>query len=1404
MNLGEYVNKLNKAFLLKEAVLNKKRNSLRLTIACSKLIPVSQLERAKNDIRELVQSKSHPDVDCSVNFVFYDLLEQIEKHPSVAKQLLDELADCLPTIAHVLRHSNLEMENGKLVLYYPTGAMDLFGYLNVENKINAVLIRRYGIIDGIVSYPSAQLMLPKPVYQETDGYVSGTSKNTVQQEDADLICGKPIKEEPIQMCDLTEVSNRVVVMGSIISFEARPLNKGGTLLLFGLTDKTNSINCKLFLNKGEKGEQIQAAITQCMNSKKTLKVNGRYVFDTFMGEMCLHVADVVKVDRVLREDKAEKKRVELHLHTKFSSMDALLEADLHHNDAVETAARWGHKAVAITDHGVVHGFPSAVGTASKLGIKVLLGVEGYLIDDGRGISDDGRFAVIDIYMDDMGEPALVVSAAAFDTGNMPEDPFIWRLPVQGATIKSENFYDVVSHMLEFAPDRREQVGKLFSTIEGCTAVITFDRDALKILNDAASTMGHSTEHFIDINALIRHTHTRIYVPTLENIAVFFGDEVPVTAVGRLELFARWYKRLVAEAHESGKHEIPMNIGFTAGYEKTRGHNARHIILLARTAEGLKNLYKLVSFGHTEYFRGVPRIPRTMLMSLRDGIIVGSACEAGELFRAVLEGKDDDEIERIARFYDYLEVQPIGNNDFLRREGKVDGIEGLRALNRKIVELGDRLGIPVVATGDVHFLEPDDSIYRTILMHSKGFADSDIQAPLYFKTTDEMLEEFSYLGEDKAYEIVVKTPNMIADMCDKLKPYLDEQKTYAPTFPGANEELSNMAITMAHKIYGEELPEIVEKRLDKELNSIIKNGYASLYLMAQRLVRKSLSDGYLVGSRGSVGSSFVATMAGITEVNPLPAHYVCPNCQYSDFNFADRLSHCGVDLEDKDCPVCGTPLNKLGYDIPFEVFLGFKGDKTPDIDLNFSGDYQPVAHAYTEEMFGKGHAFRAGTIATVKDKTAFGYVKSYCDDKGIRATNIELSRLAQGCSGVKRTTGQHPGGIVIVPEEYEIFDFTPVQYPADKQDGDIVTTHFDFHAMDDKLVKLDILGHDDPTALRMLFDLTGVDPKTIPLDDKRTMSLFSSTEALGVDLKAIDCDVGSIAIPEFGTSFVRGMLVDTRPTTMEELVRISGLSHGENLWLGNAQDLIKNGTATLSEVICLRDDIMTFLISHGGDPSMSFKTMEAIRKGKHVSPEMEGFMTSINVPRWYIDSADKIKYMFPRAHAAAYVMMAFRIAYYKLNYPLEFYATYLSVRADALALEDVQGGPEDIVARIKEIKRDNNSSSKDEDKIPVLEVVYEMMLRGIKLLPLDLYKSQAKRFVIEDGALRPPFISVSGIGENAALELEKAAKCGKFLSREDFIKRSKANSAVIQKLEQFGILGDLSATNQMSLFDTVLR
>lgn len=1214
-----------------------------------------------------------------------------------------------------------------------------------------------------------------------------------------IIMGRGFAAPVIKMSEVTEESETVTVQGGIISIDVRERKNGGFIVQCFVTDRSNTLPIKLFPSAEKK--EIIDKLNEVKDQGGWINVHGRYQRDEFSGTYCVFPDSIYKTDPVTRKDKAEKKRVELHLHTKMSAMDGFIDAA----DAVKTAAKWGHRAVAITDHGVVQAFPAAVSAADKLkkkgvDIKVIMGVEGYLLPDCEWAEPCAEFAAIELTH--CNGALCAISAIRFNGAGEEKD---FYTPVSTSVPMSDAFRadtGITEQDTLNAPLFKDAVSALMDFISGAKPVV-WDKAAYGELFTESKKRGLDIPAYAAAAMELTRYLCRAPLDDTSSIqgcmAALQNEQLSLKPQDAARALKVQFVKILGKYAELGRARIPLLD--CAPHEKIKGKRSTyHIIIIAKNITGLQNLYKLVSYAHLDYLKGVPRIPRSLLDFYREGLIIGSACEAGELFRAVLENKPHDEICAIAREYDYLEIQPIGNNAFLTREGIVKDDEGLRELNKKIVALGEELGIPVAATGDAHFMEPEDAIFRAIVMSAREFKDAEQQAPLYLRTTDDMLEEFSYLGAEKAEQVVITVPNAIADMCESMKPFLSEKSTYAPKFPGANEELTGICEKRAREIYGDELPDVVRARLDKELKSIIGNDYASLYLSAQRLVSKSLSDGYLVGSRGSVGSSFVATMAGITEVNPLQPHYVCPNCKHSEFDVDLDKYACGVDMPDKACPVCGAKLNKLGYTIPFEVFLGFKGDKTPDIDLNFSGDYQPHAHAYTEVMYGKGHAFRAGTISGLKDKTVYGYVKGYCEQHDAFFTRAETERLVAGCAGVKRTTGQHPGGIVIVPEGYEIFDFTPIQYPADKSEKNTVTTHFDFHAMDDRLVKLDILGHDDPTALRMLQDITGIDPKSLPLDDPETMKIFSSIEPLKITLEELNCDVGSIAIPEFGTSFVRQMLMDTRPTTMEELVRIAGLSHGTGVWLGNAQDLVLGKVATLSQVVCTRDDIMNYLISINMEPSKAFKIMENVRKGRGLTEEMEENMRQVNTPEWFFSSCKKIGYMFPRAHAAAYVMMAFRIAWYKVHRPEAFYAVYFTVRADAFDVSMALGGEEKVLRNIKAIRdKGNKAEQKEQDLLVILEVVYEMNRRGIKLLNVDIYKSDATHFKIENGALRPPFSAVAGVGVTAAESIGAADRSVPFNSIEDFRARTKANSGVIDKLKELGCFAGLAESNQVSFF-----
>lgn len=1229
----------------------------------------------------------------------------------------------------------------------------------------------------------------------------------------DIVFGKGIlKRDLTPMNEFGETTGNAVALGEIIGYEvSESRDKSRIIFKLDFSDKTNTITSKFF-PEPDKAKAIEDNIKGLMASHTPIYVRGVYKYDNYGRDYVLFANDInigEPPEKRMDKSPAGEKRVELHLHTQASTMDALTKVA----DIITTAHSWGHRAVAITDHGVVHSLPEAMKTYKALkkkakeaeepfDFKVIFGCEGYLVSDCTlHKPDESPYTAITSVMNHSAAGCSLFALAAikfdragnelgrFETLCNPGSP----LP---AGVQESCGIDTASVLSAQAPDKA--AARLLEFIEG-TVPVCYNENTLNGLSEITAGESAVPFEYVDINKLELNLHLDIKDYSMSSgcapISGRFEQEPMKPLMESAEDMKGLFLSMLAELEERKVKDISYWDRRYPDYKKLQRY---HIILLTTSVVGLKNLYKLVSYSHLQYFHKRPCIPRSLLNMLREGILLGSACEAGELYRAISRGKPAEEQRRIAEWYDYLEIQPLDNNFFMTEaEESPCTVEDLKNYNRRVIELGDELGKLTVATCDVHFQDPDDAVYRSILLHSQGYRDALRMTPLYFRTTEEMLEEFSYLGEEKAREVVITNPNKIADMCgEQLRPFLDDKFTYSPELPNAKEILQEMTMNEAHRRYGDPLPEIVQARLDKELNSIVGNGYSSLYMVAEKLVKKSLSDGYLVGSRGSVGSSFVATMLGITEVNALPPHYLCPNCKYSEFRLEEH-SRCGIDLPDKDCPVCGTKLRKEGYDIPFEVFLGFKGDKTPDIDLNFSGDYQPVAHHFTEEMFGEGHAFRAGTISAVQDKTVYGYVKHYCEENGLQKSEAEINRLVQGCLGVKKTSGQHPGGIVIVPEDYEIFDFCPVQHPADKDDAGSVTTHFDFHALDDKLVKLDILGHDDPTVLRMLHDLTGLDPRSIPLDDPETMSIYRTDEALGVSLKPLGCDVGSLAIPEFGTNFVRGMLIETRPTTMEELVRISGLSHGTDVWNNNAQVLVENKTATLMEVICTRDDIMNYLISMKCDPSMSFKTMESVRKGRGLKPEMEEMMTAHNVPGWFIDSCKKIKYMFPRAHAAAYVMMSFRVAYYKVHYPLEFYTVYFTVRADTFDITLCQGGLDAVMANLKLLKSRDKPDQKEKDAITILEVVAEMNLRGFELLPVDIYRSKATKFVIEDGKIRPPFTSVPSLGENVALLIEKGREGGEYSSKEDFARRTKANSAIMDKLEALGCFEGLPDTDQLS-------
>ncbi|MGC5324080.1 PolC-type DNA polymerase III [Brevibacillus sp. SYSU BS000544] len=1224
-----------------------------------------------------------------------------------------------------------------------------------------------------------------------------------------LMMGYEIKEDAVPIQDIQEEERRIVVQGTVFNVELKELKSGRHLLTFNLTDYTDSLSIKIFSRDKEDVKLLEA-----VKDGMWLKVRGSVQHDTFMRELVMMANDMNQIEQVGRRDKAEEKRVELHCHTPMSMLDGVASL----KSLISTAAKWGHKAIAVTDHGVVQAFPEAYGAAKKNNIKCILGLEAYVIDDGADIvynllpnrandvviDENTSYVVFDTETTGLNaaENTIIEIAAVKMRGSEIIDKWSELIdPGFPVGPKTTEITGITNEMLQGQPSLDVVLRQFKEFVQDSILVAHNAEFDQGFLNACAKRIGLETwsNPFLDTLPLARMLYKGMRNYRLGTLAKRFNVDL-VNAhralddtVALAQVFQVMLKDMKEQEIKSLSHLNELS-NQQADYKSSRPF---HATILVQNKEGLKNLYKLVSRSHVETFYRVPRIQRSQLTKYREGLLIGTACKEGELFQAILRGKSQEQLVEVAKYYDYIELQPIQHYSPLLRNESVNSLDSIKEYHRMLIDVAKECEKPVVATGDVHFLNPEDEIFRDVFLFSKGDGDTGNQPPLYFMTTNEMLEAFSFLGDELAREIVVTAPNQIADMIEDVSPIPD--KLYTPIIEGADDELRDMCYAKARSMYGEELPEIVESRLEKELTSIIKHGFGVIYLISQRLVTKSLRDGYLVGSRGSVGSSFVATMSEITEVNPLPPHYLCPNCKHSEF-IMDGSIGSGFDLPDKECPQCGTNYAKDGQDIPFETFLGFKGDKVPDIDLNFSGDYQPRAHKYTQELFGVDNVYRAGTIGTVAEKTAYGYVRKYAEERGLVLRGAEIARLVNGCTGVKRTTGQHPGGIIVVPDYMEIEDFCPIQFPADDNESEWRTTHFDFHSIHDNLLKLDILGHDDPTVIRMLQDLTGLDPKKIPLDDPKTMSIFSTTDALAVTPEQIGTNMGTLGIPEFGTKFVRQMLEDTKPTTFAELVQISGLSHGTDVWLNNAQELIRNGTCKLSDVIGCRDDIMVYLIYKGLEPSRAFKIMESVRKGKGVNEEDQEEMRNNSVPNWYIDSCQKIKYMFPKAHATAYVMMAVRIAYFKVHHPLEFYATYFTVRADDFDIPLMAKGSSAIKAKIKEIEeKGHDAQPKEKALLTVLEMALEMVERGYKFLNVDLYKSDSQKFLIEDNCLRAPFNAMPGLGTNAAISLVKAREDGEFLSKEDLLSRSKISKTILEFLEEQGALQGLPESNQLSLF-----
>ncbi|ACL69537.1 PolC-type DNA polymerase III [Halothermothrix orenii] len=1240
--------------------------------------------------------------------------------------------------------------------------------------------------------------IKKKKVNKTDKKKRGKHKSG---SDTNIILGNRIRTEEITPIEEVKHEGQgVVIKGEVFNLEERVTRRGKYLYIFAVTDRSSSITCKFFIDD-------KSDLKSTLNNEDWVMVKGRVQFDTYSNEIVIMCNSIEKTEAEVRVDTADDKRIELHLHTKMSALDSVVDVE----KVIERAAEWGHSAIAITDHGVVQAYPDAYQAGKKHNIKILYGLEAYMVDDGEPIIlnppdvslESATFVVFDLETTGLNKfknEIIEIGAVKVKSGKVIDEFSSFVKPGESIPNKITELTGITNEMVSRAPDIEGVIGDFLEFIDGSILVAhnaDFDYGFLQV---ALKKTGQGDISYPVLDTL---TLSRALLPDLSNhklntlarhlnVRLDNHHRAVEDARATSEIFINFLSNIKNEGIETvpGINRLSTKINW-------RELPTYHTVIFAKNKQGLKDIYRLVSESHLNYFYRKPRILKSHLIQCRKNLIIGSACEAGQLYRSIINNKPYREIIKIASFYDYLEIQPTGNNKFLVGN-KVESIDELEKINYQIYKLGKKLNKPVVATCDVHFLDPEDDIYRKVLQAGQGYDEAEEQAPLYFRTTNEMLEEFSYLGKKAAREVVIENPAKISDQIEELKPLPDG--LFAPEIEGANDQIRKMTYQRAHELYGDPLPSIIEERLEKELKAIIDNGYAVIYLISHKLVKKSLEDGYLVGSRGSVGSSLVATMCEITEVNPLPPHYRCPRCKQVEF-VNDENTGVGADLPDKNCPHCGTRYVKDGFDIPFEVFMGFEGDKVPDIDLNFSGEYQGEIHKYTEELFGSNYVFRAGTISTIAKRTAFGFVKGYLDDNGLRLNKAEIDRLVKGCTGVKRTTGQHPGGLMVVPKAYDIHDFSPIQRPANDQETDVITTHFDYHSISGRILKLDLLGHDDPTTIRMLQDLTGVNPHDIPLDDPDTMDIFSSTDPLGVSPEEIGTVVGTLGIPEFGTSFVRQMLVDTRPTTFAELVRISGLSHGTDVWLNNAQDLIKSGKARLSEVISVRDDIMNYLIQKGLEPGKSFWIMEHVRKGKGLTEEEEQYMREHNVPDWYIESCKKIKYMFPKAHAAAYVMMAFRIAYFKVHYPEAFYTTYFTIKADDFDAHMINQGYDHIIEVKKNLEaRGNDMTAKEKGILTVLEIVIEAMARGIEFLPVDLYKSDATKFKLTDKGLLPPLVSLQGLGSSAAEKIAVTRQEAPFSSVEDLVNRTRISKTVVEILEEHGSLDGLPERDQLSLFN----
>ncbi|MCR4620810.1 MAG: PolC-type DNA polymerase III [Clostridiales bacterium] len=1422
---------------LGEVTLSRSTGALLVKLNASRLLSTRERDTVETALR-----KAFPGSQFSLKINYpalkEDVLNDISKYKSV---LIGRILEESPGSAAFLGWESSVWELKGDVLKISVSSRQGAEFLKLrrmDSRVRELLSDVFGITAGVeISYDGDEEKLINEINRRRQEEEERIRQEILSDKESaetvsvstEAILGRPFTGQEIAMRDIAQDAGKVIVMGEIISCEVRDTRKDDCkILALTLTDYTSTLPCKAFIKsrRGKKAlsfDQQLENVNNYIKPGKWLKVSGDFSYDEYDRCYRIMIDSALPASKPERRDTAREKRVELHLHTNMSSMDAVASP----TDLINQAAKWGHPAIAITDHGVVQAFPEAFDAAKKAGIKLIPGCEGYLIDDMVEIVeradqrklDSAVYVVLDVettglntYRDRITEIGAVRIENGKEVGefSMLIDPGI---PVPEEVTRLTG---ITNQMLMGKPRISDAIIKFGQFCTGSVLVAhnaAFDMMFIgRAFRDAGLVFDHPV---IDTLSLCRNFYTTMKTHKLGQICKELG--ISLTNAHRAVHDARATSLVLLETLKRIKEEKPIRTldDLNAIFEADKGGDSHHVTLLATSRQGMTNLNRMVSDAHLKYFHRTPRMPRGLINKYRQDVLVGSACEAGELYRAFVEGKSSQEIERIAEFYDYLEIQPLGNNAFMLRQGMVDSEETLKNINIKILELGRRLGKPVVATGDVHFLEEKDAVYRSVLQSVKGFEDADRQPPLFFRTTGEMLKEFEYLGKDDAKYVVIDAPNQIADRVERIDNLFmrapDGGETFQPFWEDAEENLRHMCENCAGEIFGSPLPEIVRKRLDKELSSICGYGFSTLYMIAVKLVDKSLKDGYIVGSRGSVGSSLVAYLAGITEVNALPPYYVCPKCRHSEFDVPKEYT-CGLDLPEKQCPVCGQTMHRDGFNIPFEVFLGFKGDKVPDIDLNFSGVYQPTAHQYVKELFGEENVFRAGTISTVAEKTAFGYVLKYAEERGLNISQAEKERLAKGITGVKRTTGQHPAGMVVLPKGYEIYQFTAIQHPADDFTSDTITTHFDFSSMHDVLVKLDILGHDDPTMLRNLQDLTGIKPQQVPLSDKKVfdaiISLFSSPEALGLTAKELGCETGTLGIPEFGTQFVRGMLTETRPSSMEELVRISGLSHGTAVWVGNIQDILKAGKTDLKHAICTRDDIMNQLMDYGVEPKMAFTIMEFVRKGKaskgkggDLKPDMLEAMVKANTPEWFIEACRKIEYMFPKAHAVAYVTMALRIAYFKIFHPAAYYACFLHRNTEAFDGSTMIAEVDALRGMMKNIEEmEKSERERNDDKYSLMESLVEMYLRGIRLLPVDLYASDAEKFiVVDDKHILPPVSSLPGLGLTAALNLVEARKDGRFISREDMLRR-KVGKSVIDTLARAGCLEDVPETSQVSLFD----